>query len=98
MLSVFGAASKGGGAAGVAGAVDTVTGLLFKGAPTAISQRWPGSPCGGFMPGKVFCVFGICFMVTCGCAFAVIICVCAGTGLLFKGAPTAISQRWPGWP
>ena len=25
----------------------------FSGAPTAISQRWPGCPCGGFIPGAV---------------------------------------------
>lgn len=34
------------GAAGWAGA-------LFNGAPSAISQRCPGCPCGGFIPGAV---------------------------------------------
>ena len=29
-------------------------GAEFRGAPTAISQRWPGCPCGGFIPGAVF--------------------------------------------
>ena len=73
-------------------------GLLFKGAPTAISQRWFGSPCGGFMPGAVFVVVGTSFIVTCGCALTVVGCVATGAGLLFKGAPTEISQRWPGCP
>ena len=94
MLSVFGAVSNSGGAAGVAaGVVVTVAGLLFKGAPTAISQRWFGSPCGGFIPGAVFTLFGTSVIVTCGCAFTVVPAVVAGAGLLFKGAPTAISQR-----
>ena len=66
MLSVLGAESKG-GAEMVAGAVVTVVGaagLLFKGAPTAISQGWLGSPCGGFMPGAVLVVVGTSFIVT----------------------------------
>lgn len=28
--------------------VEAPVGALFNGAPTAISQRWPGSPCAGF--------------------------------------------------
>ena len=83
-----------------AGAVVTVVGaagLLFNGAPTAISHRWPGSPCGGFMPGSVFTLVGTSVIVTCGCAGTVVPVVVAGAaGLLFKGAPTDISQRWPG--
>ena len=41
---------------GITDGVVATAGLLFKGAPTAISQRWPGCPCGGFMPGAVFTV------------------------------------------
>ena len=100
MLSVFGVEING-GAAMVAGAAVVVTvagaaGLLFKGAPTAISQRWFGSPCGGFIPGAVFVVLGTSFMVICGCVLTAVGCVATGAGLLFKGAPTAISQRWFG--
>ena len=94
--------SNGGGAidAGAVAVVtvDTVAGLLFNGAPTAISQRWPGSPCGGFIPGSVFTLFGTSVMVIFGCPLTVVPVVVAGAGLLFKGAPTAISQRWPGCP
>ena len=97
MLSGFGVESKGGAAAltfvpvVVAGAG---AGLLFKGAPTAISQRWFGSPCGGFMPGAVLVGVGTCVVVTNGCAFTVApVVVGAGAGLLFNGAPTDISQR-----
>jgi len=70
----------------------------FNGAPTAISQRWPFCPCGGFIPGLVttveefvFTITGEEELVTAGFGIDLL-------GVEFKGAPTAISQRWPGWP
>lgn len=36
-----------------AGCVVFAAGALFKGAPTAISQRCPGLPCSGFSPAPV---------------------------------------------
>jgi len=54
----------------------------FNGAPTAISQRCPGWPCGGFIPEGVFAV--------------AVLVVFAGTEL--SEAPTAISHLWPGCP
>jgi hypothetical protein len=39
-------------------AVVVVAGLLFKGSPTAISQRCPGCPCAGFIPGAVLVAVG----------------------------------------
>lgn len=72
---------------------------LFKGAPTAISQRWPGSPCLGFIPVAVdefelsFIGLGfICVVVTAGELLEFVV------GDELSGAPTAISQRWPGSP
>jgi hypothetical protein len=35
------------------GAAAGFEGGELSGAPTAMSQRWPGCPCGGFMPGAV---------------------------------------------
>ena len=99
MLSFLGAESNGGAAVVVT--VAGAAGLLFKGAPTAISQRWFGSPCGGFIPGAVFVGVGTSFIVICGCCGVVLTAVggvVAGAGLLFNGAPTEISQRWPGCP
>lgn len=43
----------------VAGAAGFWPGGEFKGEPTAISQRWPGSPCAGFIPAAV-AVAGCC--------------------------------------
>lgn len=36
--------------AGVAGFAACCAGAELSGAPTAISQRWPGCPCGGLVP------------------------------------------------
>lgn len=71
-------------------------GLLLSGAPTAISQRWPGCPCGGFFPAAVApCVGGFTTVpIGCCCGWVVIV---AGAAPV-SGSPTFISQRWPGWP
>ena len=65
-----------------------------------MAQSCPGCPCGGFIPGAV-------------AAGGVATGVCVGDGVLnvgaevtagaaaggeLSGAPTAISQRCPGWP
>jgi hypothetical protein len=68
--------------------VVVVAGLLFKGAPTAISHLCPGCPCGGFIPGAVLTAGEE--VVTTGCVLA--------AGLLSNGAPTAISHLCPGCP
>lgn len=83
---------------------------MGKGAPTAMSQRWPGLPCSGFNPapvitGVVGLAAGVCVTVT-GLgkvALGVMFTGEAGVlvtaaGLLSNGAPTAISQRCPGLP
>lgn len=87
-----------------------VVGLLLSGAPTAISQRWPGCPCAGFMPGAVLLATvlvaaGIVaaglegnVVVTAGWLVVTAPGVVLTVGWLFNGAPTAISQRWPGLP
>ena len=46
-------------------------GFEFKGAPTFISQRWPGCPCGGFMPGAV--VVDAVVAVTCGVVTGIVV-------------------------
>lgn len=80
-------------AAGLAGAE-------FKGAPTAISHRCPGWPWAGFIPGAVL-VAGAATVgwmetgVAVGVVFTEVVVL---AGAEFNGAPTAISQRWPGWP
>lgn len=86
-------------ATGVVVAAGLDLAALFNGAPTAISQRWPGSPCLGFIPVAVaefvlsFIGLGfICVVVTAGELFDFV------AGDEFSGAPTAISQRWPGSP
>ena len=44
---------KTGAEAGEAAEVALAGGSELSGAPTGISQRWPGSPCGGFIPAGV---------------------------------------------
>lgn len=63
---------------------------LFRGAPTAIEQSWPGCPCGGFMPGATVppCAGG----VNCGTGLRF------GCGGRLREAPTGMSQRWLGAP
>ena len=61
----------------------------FNGAPTAISQRWPGCPCEGFNWGEPASVFAVAVLVFLRFVFE---------GAEFKGAPTGISHRCPGWP
>lgn len=86
-------------ATGVVVAAGLDLAALFNGAPTAISQRWPGSPCLGFIPVAV-AEFVLSFI---GLVFIGVL-VTAGelldfvAGEEFNGAPTAISQRWPGSP
>lgn len=88
-------------------------GAVLSGAPTEISQRWPGCPCAGFIPAATV-VTGVVIiagavtvgaeLITTGLWFAGIVVDIAGVvaGVLlaapFKGAPTEISQRWPGSP
>jgi hypothetical protein len=75
--------------------------FLGKGAPTATAQSWPGCPCGGLRPAPVvLCAEGV---VNDGGGLKVGTGVLAGAafvaaGAEFKGAPTSISQRWPGSP
>ena len=67
-----------------------LVGAEFKGAPTAISQRCPGSPCLGFRP---FAAVGVVVLAVVG--FVVLVAL---AGVEFSGAPTAISHLWPGCP
>jgi hypothetical protein len=77
----------------------TTVGLLFNGAPTAISQRCPGSPWAGFIPGATAVVATGCAILSEEMFIGVVPLVAgSGAGLLFKGAPTEMSQRWPGSP
>jgi len=83
----------------------TVAGFVtgeFNGAPTAISQRWPGWPCGGFIPGAVLTgaatAPGVLVMTGWLVVVAVVAVVAGFAAGEFSGAPTAISQRWPGCP
>lgn len=75
-----------------------------KGAPTAKSQRWWGSPCAGFKagfgPNDGAGAEGV---VVAGTGFGFKIdgvegCATFCVGALSIGAPTAISQRWYGCP
>ena len=75
-----------------------------------MSQRWPGWPWAGFMPGATAVGGAVAVGATVpdvgggtvtvvlrrGAVVAAVAPLAAG--LLSKGAPTAISQRWPGWP
>lgn len=72
-----------------------------RGLPTGTAQSWPGSPCGGFMPGGVVPAVGA------GVAGGgSVICCVAGMaagaapagGALESEAPTGISHRCPGSP
>lgn len=65
-----------------AGCVVLAAGALFKGAPTAISQRCPGLPCSGFSPAPV--TGAVVAGVTVGVTVGVIV------GLLITGA-----DFWP---
>lgn len=85
------------------GVASTAVAVLFvggelNGAPTDISQRCPGCPCGGFIPGAVLTELcctacgaetGVELVVTTGDFEGVV----AAAGAEFSGAPTAISQR-----
>jgi hypothetical protein len=83
----------------------TDAGALFNGAPTAISQRWPGLPCSGFNPapvgGGVVAVTGVGGGIESDCDLLTVTgfcCACCGgtmldAGALFSGAPSGISQR-----
>jgi hypothetical protein len=79
----------------VVSATVVVIGLLFRGWPTPISQRWLGWPCGGFMPGAVGAVVGVTVVIG---LLIFVFALGATVGLLLSGWPTAISHRWPGWP
>ena len=69
-----------------------VFGLLFKGWPTVMSHLCPGSPCGGFIPGKVFTGCGVPTETVCGAGVGAVVVaapfVNAGTGLASMGCPT----------
>lgn len=88
--------------AGLTGGLE-LTGLELSGAPTAISHRCPGSPCFGFNPDEVldpalifwFNVMELFAGMATGVAVVVVVVL---EGALLRGAPTAISQRWPGSP
>ena len=67
----------------------------FNGAPTAISQRWPGWPCAGFNPAATVVLFVLVVIVA---VFVEGVLVGAFDGVEFSGAPTAISHLWPGCP
>ena len=80
-----------------------MTGALLSGWPTAISQRWPACPCAGFKP----FAGGAADAAGCkgeACRTGVVLVVAIGevvdlaAGGLFKGCPTAMSQRCPGLP
>ena len=91
---------------GTCGCTDAACGLEFKGAPTAISQRWPGCPCAGLSApaatGEALLTAGLTALLeitgfACiGAALCAGCCTCIGAE--FRGAPTAISHRWPGAP
>jgi hypothetical protein len=66
--------------------------FVFRGAPTAIAQSWPGCPCAGLVPGSALDGAAI------GEAVGVTMGLAAGAAFEFRGAPTATEQSWPGWP
>ena len=83
--------------AGAALAAGVAAGGEFNGAPTAMSHRCPGWPCGGFMPGAVLTgVISLAIAVP-GFDGVTVIGVALEAGDVpggeFNGAPTAMSQR-----
>ena len=66
----------------------------MRGAPTGISHRWFGCPCGGFMPGAVAVV--VVWAGAFGCEGTAVVARVPGGEL--SGAPTGISHRWFGCP
>ena len=80
----------------------------LSGWPTGMSQRWPGCPCGGFIPGAVAAgvddVTGLgttaAFPEFAGGLLKTMLfpLLPAALGADDKGAPTAMSQRCPGCP
>ena len=98
--SSFNSAGTGEPESGLGVGGTTLFGAEFNGAPTAISQRWPVWPCGGFIPGLVTTAGAFDFTIV---GIATLETELAGVvvdllGVEFSGAPTAISQRWPAWP
>ena len=63
------------------------TGALFSGAPTDISQRWPGWPCAGF---KLPVVAGVLTVVV---AAVVVAGTVVEIGAVVNGAPSGTSHR-----
>lgn len=65
-----------------------------------MAQSWPGSPWGGLVPATVVPPVGAAVAPPAGAGepMAGICKLGCGSAGVVKGAPTSISQRWPGWP